>query len=236
MELGNLEVFLLEDARHRWVRVLADQKAQTIAGGFLECQAHALGAEVRRDRYLSFLLTPVDQVARSFRVVVVLGITGTAILLEVVLVLGARVLLVLRLLPVLGPELGPEGTELVDLRLLRLGKFTPELVDGLLLRIRRLLLLLRVPLPIFVSCRKGLVAPRERLQPLLLLRLALIRPILRSDDVEEGLISSCPMRNSGGEFGIVQDVPIDDFSRAKIDATVNELKEEKSMVADLLPG
>ena len=57
-----------------------------------------------------------------------------------------------------------------------------------------------------------------------------------SYDVEEGLISSFPMCNSGGEFGIVQDVPIDDFSRAKIDATVNELKEEKSMVADLLPG
>ena len=57
-----------------------------------------------------------------------------------------------------------------------------------------------------------------------------------SYDVEEGLISSFPMRNSGGEFGIVQGVPIDEFSRAKIDATLNELKEEKSMVADLLPG
>jgi len=54
--------------------------------------------------------------------------------------------------------------------------------------------------------------------------------------VEEGLISSFPMRNTGGELGIVPEVPIDDFSRAKIDATVNELKEEKSMVADLLPG
>ena len=57
-----------------------------------------------------------------------------------------------------------------------------------------------------------------------------------SYDVEEGLISSFPMNNSGSEFGIVPDVPIDDFSRAKIDATVNELKEEKVMVADLLPG
>ena len=34
--------------------------------------------------------------------------------------------------------------------------------------------------------------------------------------VEEGLISSFPMRNTGGELAIVQDVPIDDFSRAKI--------------------
>ena len=54
--------------------------------------------------------------------------------------------------------------------------------------------------------------------------------------VEEGLISSFPMRNTGGELTIVQDVPIDDFSRAKIDATVNELKEEKTLVADLLPS
>ena len=50
------------------------------------------------------------------------------------------------------------------------------------------------------------------------------------------MISSFPMRNADREFGIVQDVSIDEFSRAKIDATVNELKEEKSMVADLLPG
>ncbi len=54
--------------------------------------------------------------------------------------------------------------------------------------------------------------------------------------VEEGLISSFPMRNTGGELTIVQDVPIDNFSRAKIDATVNELKEEKTLVADLLPS
>ncbi len=54
--------------------------------------------------------------------------------------------------------------------------------------------------------------------------------------VEEGLISSFPMRNSGGDLAIVQDLPIDEFSRAKIDATVNELKEEKTLVADLLPS
>ena len=54
--------------------------------------------------------------------------------------------------------------------------------------------------------------------------------------VEEGLISSFPMRNTGGELTIVQDVPINEFSRAKIDATTNELKEEKTLVADLLPS
>ncbi len=57
-----------------------------------------------------------------------------------------------------------------------------------------------------------------------------------SYDVEAGLISSFPVAHHGGEFGIVPDVPIDEFSRAKIDDTVNELKEEKVMVADLLPG
>ena len=54
--------------------------------------------------------------------------------------------------------------------------------------------------------------------------------------VEEGLISSFPCAHRNGAFGIVQDVAIDDFSRTKIDASVNELKEEKTMVADLLPS
>ena len=52
--------------------------------------------------------------------------------------------------------------------------------------------------------------------------------------VEEGLISSFPCAHRNGAFGIVQDVAIDDFSRAKIDASVNELKEEKTLVANLL--
>ncbi len=52
--------------------------------------------------------------------------------------------------------------------------------------------------------------------------------------VEKDLISSFPVRTSGGKWQIVQDVPINDFSRAKIDASVNELKEEKSLVGDLL--
>ena len=53
--------------------------------------------------------------------------------------------------------------------------------------------------------------------------------------VEPGLISSFPVRQTGGKLEIVQKVPINDFSRAKIDATVNELKEEKVLVGDLLP-
>jgi malate dehydrogenase len=55
-----------------------------------------------------------------------------------------------------------------------------------------------------------------------------------SYDVEKGLISSFPVRVRGGKWEIVQGLPINDFSRAKIDASVAELKEEKSMVAELL--
>lgn len=52
--------------------------------------------------------------------------------------------------------------------------------------------------------------------------------------VEAGLISSFPTRSNGKTVEIVQNVPIDDFSRAKIDASVAELQEEKSLVADLI--
>ena len=55
-----------------------------------------------------------------------------------------------------------------------------------------------------------------------------------SYDVEKGLISSFPVRVRGGKWEIVQGVPINDFSRTKIDASVAELKEEKSLVAELL--
>ena len=44
---------------------------------------------------------------------------------------------------------------------------------------------------------------------------------------DPGLISSFPMRTVNGELQIVQNLPIDDFSRSKIDATVAELREEK---------
>lgn len=52
--------------------------------------------------------------------------------------------------------------------------------------------------------------------------------------VEPGLISSFPVRSNGSKIEVVQNVPVNEFSRGKIDATVNELKEERSMVADLL--
>jgi malate dehydrogenase len=53
--------------------------------------------------------------------------------------------------------------------------------------------------------------------------------------IEEGLICSFPVQSDGKGLQIVPGVPVNDFSRAKIDATVNELKEERTMVADLLP-
>jgi malate dehydrogenase len=55
-----------------------------------------------------------------------------------------------------------------------------------------------------------------------------------SYDVEKGLISSFPVRVRGGKWEIVQGLPINDFSRTKIDASVTELKEEKSVVSELI--
>jgi len=52
--------------------------------------------------------------------------------------------------------------------------------------------------------------------------------------VEKGLISSFPIRSTTGKWEVVQNVPLNDFSRSKIDASVNELKEEQSLVANLL--
>ena len=52
--------------------------------------------------------------------------------------------------------------------------------------------------------------------------------------VEQGLICSFPVRSDGGQLRVVPGLQIDPFSRAKIDASVHELKEEKTMVADLL--
>jgi malate dehydrogenase len=52
--------------------------------------------------------------------------------------------------------------------------------------------------------------------------------------VEERLISSFPVRVRGGKWEIVEGLPINDFSRAKIDASVAELKEEKTLVSELL--
>src|SRR4030095_3792480 len=55
-----------------------------------------------------------------------------------------------------------------------------------------------------------------------------------SYDINEDLISSFPVRVRGGKWEIVQEVPINKFSRDKIDKSVAELKEEKSLVGELI--
>jgi malate dehydrogenase len=52
--------------------------------------------------------------------------------------------------------------------------------------------------------------------------------------IAKGLMFSYPIRSNGSNWEIVQGMPLNDFSRAKITATENELKEEKSLVADLI--
>jgi len=52
--------------------------------------------------------------------------------------------------------------------------------------------------------------------------------------IEKGLIYSHPTRSDGTKWELIQDVPVNDFSRAKMTATENELKEEKSLVSELL--
>jgi malate dehydrogenase len=55
-----------------------------------------------------------------------------------------------------------------------------------------------------------------------------------SYNVDKDLISSFPVRVRGGKWEIVQNVPLNEFSRDKIDKSVAELKEEKSLVSELL--
>ena len=51
--------------------------------------------------------------------------------------------------------------------------------------------------------------------------------------VPEGLISSFPCTCANGSYSIVQGLDIDAYSRAKIDASVNELREERDAVRAL---
>jgi malate dehydrogenase len=52
--------------------------------------------------------------------------------------------------------------------------------------------------------------------------------------IEKGLICSFPTRSNGTKIEIVQAVPLNDFAKGKIEASVNELKEERAMVEELL--
>src|SRR5699024_2677557 len=54
-----------------------------------------------------------------------------------------------------------------------------------------------------------------------------------SYQVPEGLISSFPVRSSGGAWEIVQGLEINEFSRSRIDASVSELVGERDAVKGL---
>jgi len=51
--------------------------------------------------------------------------------------------------------------------------------------------------------------------------------------VPEGLVSSFPVTSAGGEWRIVEGLEIDDWARARIDASVAELVEEREAVRSL---
>ncbi len=53
--------------------------------------------------------------------------------------------------------------------------------------------------------------------------------------IAEGLIYGYPCRCKDGDWEIVQDLPVSDFSRTKMDATAQELTEERDAVQHLLP-
>jgi len=54
-------------------------------------------------------------------------------------------------------------------------------------------------------------------------------------DIPAGIVSSFPLRFDGkGEWEVVEGLEIGDFAREKIDASVKELQEERSVVEDLL--
>jgi malate dehydrogenase len=53
--------------------------------------------------------------------------------------------------------------------------------------------------------------------------------------IEKGLMYSYPIRSDGQKWEIVQGLKLTDFSKLKITATENELKEEKALVSELLP-
>ena len=52
--------------------------------------------------------------------------------------------------------------------------------------------------------------------------------------VEAGIIYSFPVRCSNGSYEIVQGLEIDEFSRARMDATEAELREERAAIEELL--
>ena len=54
--------------------------------------------------------------------------------------------------------------------------------------------------------------------------------------IPKGIIASMPIRTDGKKWSVVQGVPVNEFSRGKIDASVKELQEEIALTSDLVPS
>jgi len=52
--------------------------------------------------------------------------------------------------------------------------------------------------------------------------------------IEAGIVYSYPVRCAGGRYEIVQNLEVDDFSRGRMDATEQELREERAAIESLL--
>tara|TARA_R110000850_G_scaffold85460_6_gene183885 strand:+ start:19210 stop:20193 length:984 start_codon:yes stop_codon:yes gene_type:complete len=52
--------------------------------------------------------------------------------------------------------------------------------------------------------------------------------------IEPGIVYGYPCVCKNGDYEIVKDLPVDDFSRSRMDATEKELREERAAVEDLL--
>lgn len=51
--------------------------------------------------------------------------------------------------------------------------------------------------------------------------------------IDEGLVCSVPCKCSGGDYEVQTDLTVEDFAQAKLDITVNELREERDAVQKL---
>ncbi len=55
-----------------------------------------------------------------------------------------------------------------------------------------------------------------------------------SYDIPQDVVYGYPVTTAGGEYALVKGLPIDDFSREKMNATLKELEEERAGVASML--
>jgi malate dehydrogenase len=51
--------------------------------------------------------------------------------------------------------------------------------------------------------------------------------------IDDGIVSSVPVRWSGGDYAVEENLPVEEFAQSKIDITVGELREEREAVQKL---